>query len=299
VQYRPPADLRPAQLGVLVDERVDPVEVSATIVDLAVRGHLRIEEEETGRFRKKTDWVLHRLPPPDGDDLLGFERILLAELFATGGVVRMGDLSGSWATSYAKVQKAVYADAVERGWFPRSPAATRTLWGGVGAVALLAAIGVTVLLTRYTTVGLAGVPLILAALVLLLGSGKMPHRTPKGSRRLAETIGFREFIETAEADRMAFAEQENLFVRYLPYAVVFGATDKWAQAFSSLGAAESAAVGAWYLGAGGRVPSFDRLSTGLSDFSSRAATSLTTSPSSSSGGGSSGGGFGGGGGGSW
>ena len=48
VEYRPPDDLRPAQLGLIVDERVDAVDVTSTIVDLAVRGHLRIEEAAGG-----------------------------------------------------------------------------------------------------------------------------------------------------------------------------------------------------------------------------------------------------------
>ena len=39
VEFRPPDDLRPAQIGVLIDERADPLDVTATIVDLAVRGY--------------------------------------------------------------------------------------------------------------------------------------------------------------------------------------------------------------------------------------------------------------------
>jgi hypothetical protein len=299
VRFRPPDDLRPAQLGVLVDERVDPVDVSATLVDLAVRGHLRIVEEQSGKLFKKTDWRLQRANHHVADPLLDYERLLLTELFASGPEVTMSELSGTWASSYQKVQKALYADAVARGWFPRSPASTRTRWALLGVLALGLAVGLTWALTWFTTVGIVGVPLVLAALVLLVGSGKMPHRTPEGSRKLAETLGFREFVRTAEAGRMQFAEEQNLFVRYLPYAVVFGATDKWARAFAHLGAAEqAAATGGWYLGSDGRIPSFSSLSSGLSSFSTTAGSSLSTSPSSS-GGGSSGGGTGGGGGGSW
>ena len=35
-------------------------------------------------------------------------------------------------------------------------------------------------------------------------------------------------------DEARFAERRNLFSQYLPYAVVFGATEKWARAFAHL-----------------------------------------------------------------
>ena len=47
--------------------------------------------------------------------------------------------------------------------------------------------------------------------------------------------GFRIVIEKAEEHMSKWAEQENVFTRFLPYAVVFGVTDKWAKAFESLG----------------------------------------------------------------
>ena len=40
--------------------------------------------------------------------------------------------------------------------------------------------------------------------------------------------GFRRFIDESEKERARFAERKNLFSEYLPYAIVFGATEKWA-----------------------------------------------------------------------
>jgi hypothetical protein len=303
VRFRPPDDLRPAQLGLLVDERVDAVEISATIVDLAVRGYLRIEEYEKGRWLlSRTDWRLVRLPEPDDDTLLPFERKLLDALFSSGETIEVGELKGKFHEEHAEVCKLVYADGVRRGWFRRSPQATRGLWAGTGVLALLVAVGLFVAAMAFTTIALAAVPLVLAALALLVAHGAMPHRTAKGSARLAETLGFREFIRTAEADRMAFAEQEQIFARYLPYAMVFGAVDRWVGAFAGLSTAAATAAGAtaWYASSTGAT-SLDGLARGLSDFSHTVGPALSTAPSSSGsgGGGSSGGGFGGGGGGSW
>lgn len=301
VEYRPPDDLKPGQLGVLFDERVNPVDVSATIVDLAVRGHLQIEEDTRKILLfSRTDWTLRRKDNPD-DALLPYERTLLNGLFEGGNEVDLSDLKGSFAPRYAKVEEALYADAVKRKWFASRPDKVRSLWLALGFVATVAFVGLFVAAVIFTTYALAVVPLVLAGLVLAFAHRWMPHRTPKGSALLRRTLGFREFIRTAEAGRMEFAEEENLFERYLPYAVVFGAVDKWAGAFAHLGAAATAGVAVWYVGSD---PSrgLTGLSSSLTDFSSQISSSLPTTPASSSsggGGGGGGGGFGGGGGGSW
>jgi Predicted membrane protein (DUF2207) len=46
-EYVPPEGIRPAQAGLLMDEVVNPVAIPATVVDLAVRSYLRIEEDPT------------------------------------------------------------------------------------------------------------------------------------------------------------------------------------------------------------------------------------------------------------
>lgn len=320
VRFRPPDDLRPAQLGLILDESVDPVEISSTIVDLAVRGHLTIHEEPTsldravgdrsrtaGRlarrlFRSRSDWTFQRRPGPD-DELLPYERRLLGGLFADGDEVALSELEGEFHTDHRAVSDLLYGDAVTRGWFPRSPRATRNLWRTIGVVVTVAAAGLVWLLATRTDLALVAVPLVLLGIGITLSNRWMPHRTPEGSRQLDETLGFREFISTAEAGRAEFAEQEGIFTRYLPYAVVFGATDHWARAFADLGVQAAAAeAGTWYVGSHGGFPDAASLSSGLSDLSARAA-SLPNPPASSGssgfGGGSVGGGFGGGGGGSW
>ena len=59
-------DLRPGQVGTLLDERADTLDVSATIVDLAVRGYLHIEELPREHWFAVADWKLTRLK--QGDD---------------------------------------------------------------------------------------------------------------------------------------------------------------------------------------------------------------------------------------
>lgn len=294
VEYRPPDDLRPAQLGLIIDERVDAVDITATLVDLAVRGYLRIEEVDEGGWFRKGDWRLVRTDTPEGDDLLGYERLLLGGIFDGRTEVRVSDLKGTFASDYQKVETGVYADGQSRRWFADRPDHTRARWLGIGiAVAVLGGV-LTFVLGAGLRMAVVGIAVVLLGLALMATHRLMPHRTARGSALLTRTLGFREFIEAAEADRMEFAEREQLFVEYLPYAVVFGCVDRWAKVFEDLGVDVGQAVGGFYTSPGPfRLMAF---SAGMNDFSSSVGTAVTTAPPSSGSGGFSSGGFGGGGG---
>jgi uncharacterized protein (TIGR04222 family) len=300
VAYRPPDDLRPAQVGVLVDERADPLDVTATIVDLAVRGYLAIEEVEKAHRWSKSDWKLTQQKEADGA-LLAYERMLLAAIFKGHTEVQLSDLKDTFHASLVRVEGQLYDDAVAQGWFTRRPDRVRSRWLVIGVLVAVAGAALTAALAATTHLGLVPLPLVLVGLVLAVGHRWMPARTAKGSATLARTNGFRRYIETAEADRMQFAEQENVWAAYLPYAIVFGATRKWAKAFAGLGAEQQAAVGSWYVSP---YP-FDSFgfSRSMESFTHTAAGAIVSTPSSSGSsgfsGGSSGGGGGGGGGGSW
>jgi len=101
-----------------------------------------------------------------------------------------------------------------------------------------------------------GFGVVAGGLALRMSAKHMPARTPKGSAVLARVLGFRQYIRTAEVDQLKFEERESIFSRYLPYAIVFGDTDRWAKAFASLAADPSTggAGGAgglyWYSGPG-------------------------------------------------
>jgi hypothetical protein len=85
VQYEPPHELTPAELGTLVDHSVDMRDVTATLVDLAVRGYLTIEEREQKKLLGLTssrEFVFHRAPDAGAwQELLPHEEKLLIGLF--------------------------------------------------------------------------------------------------------------------------------------------------------------------------------------------------------------------------
>jgi uncharacterized membrane protein YgcG len=299
VEFVPPDGIRPGQLGTHTHETADTVDGAPTIVDLAVRGYLRIEEvpDEKGKG-KVDDYVFHRLAKSDG--LRAYESMLLGELFSAGPQVTLSSLKNTFAAKMSKVKTALYQDAMAEGWFAARPDHVRTIWrvGGLGILGLGAVLTAVLFQLKL---GLLGVPLLVIGLGLVLFAGRMPRRTPKGTGLNRRVTGFEDFIQNSEKHRAQFAERANLFTEYLPYAMVYGATKKWAKTFESLNDSPPD-ISSWYLGA--YALNYAMLGDRMNSFSSSAASTLTSTPGASgssgfSGGGFSGGGGGGGGGGSW
>ncbi len=135
VEFAPPDDLRPGQVGTLVDEKASTLDVTATIVDLAVRGFLRIDEiPKEGWFGKK-DWNLVELKEAKG--LRNYEHSLLSAIFKGRSEVKLSALKNTFATALKKVEDLLYDDAVAQGWFAKRPDRTRTLWTVLGVLALV------------------------------------------------------------------------------------------------------------------------------------------------------------------
>ena len=311
VQFHPPQGVQPGMVGTIMDETANPIDVSATVIDLAVRGYLRIEETEGSGLFSRTDWVLTRLNPPPGEQLLTYERQLLDGLFRTGDVVALSALKNTFSSTLKKIQSSMYSEVVQRHWFRQSPQLQRGLWQGLGIV--LAAIGGMTLvwgvpaLTAMFGQGFGGgivlgVGLLLAGAITWLLGGKMAAKTAEGSAVHAQSLGFKEYLTTAEAGQIAFEEASNIFSRYLPYAVVFGVADRWARTFADVAkaaeaAGQSIAMPTWYVWHGTAFPDFTSIANGVESFSTTSTGTFTSTPGSSGSSGFGGGGFSGGGGG--
>ncbi len=299
VEFVPPDDLRPGELGTLIDFQADTLDVTATIIDLAVRGYLKIEEVDKEWYQFKHDWQLTKLPKEG--ELRRYERTLYDGLFKDGDLVKLSDLKNKFAERMSKVRGQLIDDAMAKKWFTRKPGTVKVLWGLLGIVVLVAGVALTILLAAGTHAALLGVPVIIGGILLLVVARWMPKRSARGYAVLRHTLGFKRFIDESEKHRAEFAERKNIFSEYLPYAVVFGATAKWAKTFADLGD-EAPDTSSWYVS----QHAFDYavFSSAIDGFAVTSAGTLTSSPASSgssgfSGGGFSGGGGGGGGGGSW
>jgi hypothetical protein len=294
VEFVPPDGIRPGQVGTLVDEHANLVDVTATIVDLAVRGWLTITD-------LGDDYELATTGTPGSRPLLGYETELMNALFADGPSVRLSDLKYTFRAELLEIQGAMYQNVVDEGWYLVRPDRTRHRWTAIAVAALVTTVILTVVVCELTSYGLVPLGLVLGAVVLLVVAHRMPSRTAKGRAMFSRVRGFRRLFDEGEQDlRERFAEEHGIFSRYLPYAIAFGCTEKWARVFAQLDAGQLDV--SWYHGSS----PFDAamLAGSMNHFGTVATGTLYASqPSSSSssgfGGGFSGGGGGGGGGGSW
>ncbi len=297
-RYEPPRELSPASLRYIRRMGYDNRAFTAAILNLAVKGRLRIEG-------KRKDQVLVRQEPQrEMPALAKGEAELYEALFRTGDRVELDDENHQlFSAARSAHQRSLRADYRNRYFRTNGlmslPAvlifiATLVLVFGEGRPPGIAVIGI-----------LAGMVVTLALFAWLM---KQP--TGLGRRVLDEIDGFREYLEIAEKDEMNLRnppeKTPELFERYLPFALALGVEQEWAERFASVFARLQAAEGhpyrpAWY---GGRWDIVNvraataRLSNGLHS----AISSSMTAPGSASGsggGGSSGGGGGGGGGGGW
>ncbi len=295
VEFAPPQNLRPAQLGMVLDESADTKDVTATIVDLAVRGVLTISEVAGTK-----DWLL-TWRPNNVADLLPFEKTLLDGIFVGGRQqVKVSELKGTFQMTLRAAESQIYADAMGRKLFRVRPDLMRAGAIGVGVLVILAGGGLTYLLGVTFGAGLIGVALVLVGIVLIAFSHAISTRTASGRELMQHTLGFRLYMNTAEKYRQQFAEKAEIFTQLLPYAIVFGCVTQWAKAFEGI---DTSRADGWYVGSAPFQAAV--LSSSLESMNASISSAISAAPPSSGsgsgfgGGGFSGGGGGGGGGGSW
>jgi uncharacterized membrane protein len=305
VQYEPPDSLTPAEAGTLLDYKADMRDITATLVDLAVRGYLRIEEKEEEQLFgliKRREYVFRRLEPPQGVvGLAPHEEGVLSGIFAGGKTeVELSDLENEFYRKLPGIRDSIFTRLIGRGLYRSRPDRVRSRWlvGGVVLGFVIIWLGVMI----GSRLSLTPVPFVVAGvlsgLIVAVFAGIMPARTVKGARALERVLGFEEFMLRVEEPHLARIRTPEMFERLLPFAMAFQVERKWARAFQDI----CKVPPTWYVGTS--PGSFDagRFSNRLADLSSRTASTMTSSPRSSSGsgfggGGSSGGGGGGGGGG--
>nr|WP_232470443.1 DUF2207 domain-containing protein [Methylococcus sp. BF19-07] len=213
-QYRPPEGLTPAELGTLIDGSADLRDITATLVDLAVKGYVLIEKEETDRLLgvfKNTDYLfLSCQPASTWGVLCPHERVLLSAVFSGGAKasVRLSELERKFYVHLPGICDRIFDALMARRYFSDRPDRVRRnyLLGGLvlGAVWLFGAI----LGAPYAGVhwgmapGTLMLPGLISAVIVAAFGYFMPARTVAGTRALEAALGFEDFLEKVEVDRM-------------------------------------------------------------------------------------------------
>jgi uncharacterized membrane protein YgcG len=295
-QYSPPQGVTVLGSDVIINDRMSPGAVSAAIIDLAIRGYLKIYEQD----KKKYELELVKLP----DDLSAEEREVVNILFGSSPVantkITLNDKEGLYE-KVAKLGKSVYKQAITDGHMIDTQALQRKMntWGIV--LTVLSAL-------TFNVLG------FLAGLIITGLAYHMPARSAKGVELKEYLLGTRDYMKLAEADRMKVLQSVQgaeridtsdgqqmvkLYEKLLPLAMLFGVEKSWTKQFAGLYQQPPD----WYAG---NWTTFNAavFASSVGNFGTTTAASNFSPPASSgssgfSGGGSSGGGGGGGGGGGW
>lgn len=230
VSFDPPQALRPGEIGTLIDERVDPVDVTSSILDLAVRGHLTITElTRTGEFAR-ADWLLTRTGR-EPDPLQPYEQSLLAGLFGESEEVKVSELGPKVRAQLGAIQDALYDEVVKHGWFAERPDRSRSKWSTIGLAVAGGGIVLTLLLAFLTTWGLLGLAVVVLGAALTLLGSYMPAKSPEAGRVVGQIASLRgELLELDINGELPRDRHEELCSRALPYAVVLGGAERWIDA---------------------------------------------------------------------
>lgn len=290
--YDPPRDISPGEVGTMLDERADMRDVTATLVDLAVQGRLRIEEIEGKKvlgMEFGADYCFHETSPGvEARPTKPHEQKLLSALFGGRSRVELSDLKNEFYKDLPGIREAMMDCLVAQGIYTKRPDRVRAGWvvAGVGlGIVLFFLIG---FLPASAPLAIIAVPILVALPVIVFG-WLMPARTLKGARLIEGLRGFREFLSRVDGDRLRRMNIEpSAFERVLPFAMALGVEKKWGEAFEGLAQQPPD----WYRSRRGSTFHPAIFVNELGRMSTASASTMSSQPRSSGGGGS---GFGGGG----
>jgi uncharacterized membrane protein len=298
----------PAEVGTLIDNSVDPRDITSVLVDLAVRGYVKIVETQHKGFLSTTkDYEFHLLKDSSQwNDLADYERAMLQNVFAGGEVTLLSSLRNHFYTALPMIKSEIMAALKRRGMYTVDP---DSAGGYMGMGAVIVALPYVILQWTGRADLFSSVPLLLGsgliALAIVIILGRLLTATSlKGARTRVQILGFQEFMNRVDADRLKRMPPDT-FEKYLPYAMALGVEHRWAKAFE--GIIQNPPT--WYQGYG-PSPSFSTyyFVNSLGSMTQTASSTFVSAPRGSSsgsgwsgggGGGFSGGGFGGGGGGAF
>ncbi len=299
-RFMPPDGLNPAEVGSIVDEKVDNIDVISLIPFWAHKGHLRIKHIPVKWG--KDDYELERLSPLT--DAHMYEHNLFNNLFAMGDKVLLSSLKESFYVHMNAAKEGLKGRIKELGVYYQVSDNVQILTGIVTVLQLV--LGLFIGLTTENILLIVGV--IITSVIGLIATIYMRKKTKAGVDFYQEVIGFKEFVKTADKPRIErlLHDDPMYFEKTLPFAMVFGYAKKWGDKFDGL----MTEPPTWYVGSGpymhGHMFNSGGFARDLEGGMREVQSAFTSMPESSGGGsfgggggGFSGGGFGGGGGSSW
>ncbi len=236
----PPDDLAPGAAGTLLDEVAQDRDIIATLLDLAGRDVIKLEETEKKGIFGSPDFTLTLGAVPQ--ELRPFETTLLKAVFGsdleTGKKVAFSQVKPRFASAADQIRTQLYDEVVSRGYFHAAPEETRRRWRSASGKLIIGVFIVSfILISRYASDSPAVWLLLAVAVGLTLAirwlSKHMPRKTQAGAEAAEKWSAFKRYLDDIE-DYEELDKHTEIFDKYLPFVVAFGIEESWVKKFANV-----------------------------------------------------------------
>ena len=237
--YEPPVKMSPAECGALLGDEVHPRDITSTVVDLAVRGFLRIEEtQEKHIFTSSSDYIFHLLKGrTEWQSLASHEQTLLEGMFTgeAGETCTLSSLRNHFYTSIPVMKGYIESSLNQKGMYGLDPDSAHgyALVGALLIAGPFVALQWAGIVNFALSMSLLILCVILSAIIFFVFARIMPAKSLLGARTVVGIQGFQEFMNRVEGDKLR-TMPSNTFEKYLPYAMALGVEEHWAHAFNGI-----------------------------------------------------------------
>jgi hypothetical protein len=224
---------------VIIDDKLDPRDVVATVVDLAVRGYVRMEEcqPDEGVSFQGQDYILRSVRPKDSWSALApHERTALFHIFYGGEWTKLSSLYQRFYSIVPILRQDVFVLLRKKGLYRFDPDCLATLqlpqWAGQGFV-IAAYLCILLFASSKNSWIIVAAALVVSVVVTLLWLKAFSPKTAEGKRVYAQVRGFQDFMNSVERDHLERVPTEQ-FQSWLPYAMALGVEHHWTEAFAGI-----------------------------------------------------------------
>lgn len=250
----PPMALPPAIVGIIVKQKIGPREIAATLIDLAIRGDIVIVDRERGFAFGKNHLE---------ESLIGYEKVLLGKIFR-------GAISANRSEIDKRVNNYLYSRKISAFYYLIQILSARMgylkpnyhkikMKYTLTAIALFVVglVGFLLKVLSVTTdppyVLFFWIGMLISSVMIFALADYIPSRTEAGRAEAANWLSFKKYL--VDHSEIEYDEKNyDLFIRYLPYAVVLECEAAWARRFSK----HNFSVPDWFV--------TDKPAVGLEDF---------------------------------
>lgn len=229
---KPPSNTPPALSSILLYGRVGPRVIMSTLVDLAQREYIDI-------YNRKTDFVVYK-KDDKSKSLLGlknFERILLEKIFlpqqkSVGSMdveARIG--RHLFSRKVSLMYLSLYDEAQNLGYFDESPARVHLRYRMIGIILFFLGLLGYLIFAIYAPdpkfVLFFWIAIVFMGVLIIDLSSQLTGFSKMGQVERIKWLRFRNFLSSSQIIK----GHDELFEKYLPYAMAMGVEVEWASRF--------------------------------------------------------------------